>query len=61
MDLSEQVNPIEKVKWGKDAFDVTAGERFKILNGSNDIFNEKVPNGKTWRVTIDLRIEESSA
>lgn len=60
LDMAEELLPVEKVLSGTDNFDVAAGLRFKILAGDSEIYNEKVPNNKKWRVSINVRIEESS-
>ncbi len=60
MNLTEQVFEIERSLWGKDNFIVSAGDRLKINAGGTEVYNEKVPNNKKWRIYLDLEIEESS-
>jgi hypothetical protein len=61
LDLAEQLFTVEKVLTGTDNFDVAAGDRLKILAGDVEIYNQKVSNGKKWRVSISVKIEESQS
>jgi len=59
MDLTETIHPIEKSWVGVDSFIVATQTRFKIINGDTEIYNERVPNNKKWRVEITLKILEA--
>ena len=59
MDLTETIHPIEKSWVGSDSFLVENQNRFKIINGDTEVYNEKVPNNKKWRVEITLKILEA--
>lgn len=41
---------------GSDSFSLNAGDRLKIKAGDNELFNEKVENGKEWKVEISLKV-----
>jgi hypothetical protein len=60
MDMQEQEFTLERMLSGTDGFDVAAGDRFKVIAGESEVYNEKVPAGKTWRVNINVTIQESS-
>lgn len=58
MDLNTQDYPIRRVLQGTDSVALTDG-RLKITAGEQELLNEKVPTGKSWRITLQVKIEES--
>jgi len=59
MDLTETQHLVERSLAGSDSFLVENSDRLKIIAGDIEVYNEKVPNNKKWRVEITLKIQEA--
>ena len=59
--LIEQAYPIRRVLSGSDSVVAVAGSAVRIRVGDNDILAERVPAGKTWRVIVTVKVEETNA
>jgi len=58
LDLVTMNIPATVIKQGVVNVTMAANELLKIQAHNDQVFSEKVPSGKTWKVTIQLRIEE---
>jgi len=63
IDLSEEVVTAKTVYVGDDTFELVAEKTLKIESSpSGDTFyDDTVPEGKVWAVTVFLRIVETDA
>ena len=61
--LNENERVAKKTYSGSDAFTVLAGEELKIeiAPQGDEILDVEVPEGKVWRVSISLVIDEVDA
>lgn len=57
--LIEQDYPIRRVLSGSDSVEADALTVIKFRVGNTDILDEKVPAGKKWRLTVQVKIEET--
>ena len=58
-DLNEQVSPFRRTLSGIDSVKLNAGDKLKIIAGEAELFNDKVPAGKQWQITMTLQIDET--
>ena len=64
MELIEQVVPPTPgfiIKTGRSSFEVGSNDNLKIKAGNDTILDGKVPAGKVWKVSLQVRIEEKDA
>ena len=63
MDLNVIIQPAKKMMNGRDAFTLTAGKRIRVrTTPDGDVYlNEQVPEGKQWKVSVSVQIEETDA
>jgi len=59
INLIEQDYPIRKVFQGSDSVLADANDVIKFRVKNADIFDQKVPAGKKWRLYVTVKIEES--
>jgi len=61
MNLNELVQHAHSLKTGADAFTMKEGERIRIMTNPPGVeyLDEKVPDGKEWKITISVSIVET--
>lgn len=59
MDLISETRPATVWLHGQEHVSLVADQRFKIKVDDVDLLNEKVPNNKTWTVTVTVNIDQS--
>jgi hypothetical protein len=50
-----------KQKSGEIQFDIESGKKLLIKVEDEKVFDDKVPQGKKWRVWLTLKVEEVDA
>ena len=62
IELNETVVTAKTIYDGDDSFVLPAGKTLTVQStpDGNDFFEGEVPDGKSWAVTIYLKIEEST-
>ena len=60
IELNEISTPAQTELKGRGVYTLTAGQVFKI-ECNEDVLDESVPEGKAWRVTITINIDETDA
>jgi len=58
--LIEQAYPVRRTLRGGDSLQADANTVIKFKVGNVDILSEKVPAGKTWRLVVNVSIEETN-
>ena len=63
IDLSTENVTAKNIYTGDDTFTLAAGKSLKVESSPNgeEHYDDTVPEGKSWSVTVFLRIEETDA